>query len=91
MTHHVGFTLELEVALQAVDRTVSVPFWEYTIDEYEYCERSGGSDSSQGTRGCWERAISSQSPIFDQDWFGAAAPSNQHHIVTEGRWGYTSA
>ena len=89
MTHHVGFTLELEVALQAVDRTVSVPFWEYTIDEYEYCERSWGSDSSQSTRGCWERAISSQSPIFDQDWFGAAAPSNQHHIVTEGRWGYT--
>lgn len=32
MTHHVGYTLLFEQALQVVDPTVSIPYWEYTID-----------------------------------------------------------
>lgn len=32
MTHHVGYTLLFEQALQVVDPVVSVPYWEYTIE-----------------------------------------------------------
>ena len=37
MTHHAGFTLELEQSLQSVDARVAVPYWDYTID----AERDG--------------------------------------------------
>lgn len=32
MTHHVGYTLQFEQALQLVDPSVSIPYWEYTIE-----------------------------------------------------------
>eukprot|EP00904_Undaria_pinnatifida_P008202 jgi/Undpi1/4511/HiC_scaffold_18.g07865.m1 len=32
MTHHVGFTLLFEQALQVIDPSVSIPYWEYTIE-----------------------------------------------------------
>ena len=31
-----SFTLELEQTLQTVDPSVSVPYWDYTIDAYKY-------------------------------------------------------
>lgn len=33
-----GFTLELEQALQSIDKTLSVPYWEYGMDKYLYPE-----------------------------------------------------
>ena len=35
VTHHIAFTLMLEKSLQAVDSSVSVPYWDYTVDAYE--------------------------------------------------------
>lgn len=35
MTHHIGFTLKLELALQSVDPAVTIPYWEYTKDDAE--------------------------------------------------------
>ena len=32
MTHHVGYTLLFEQALQVVNPAVSIPYWEYTIE-----------------------------------------------------------
>lgn len=32
MTHHVGYTLQFEQALQLVDPSVTVPYWEYTLE-----------------------------------------------------------
>lgn len=34
MTHHVAFTLELEQGLQAIDETVTIPYWDYTQEAY---------------------------------------------------------
>ena len=28
--------------------------------------------------------------MFLDDWFGVASPSTADHVVTEGRWAYTS-
>ncbi len=36
MTHHMSFTLLLERSLQAVNPMVSVPYWDYSRDAYEY-------------------------------------------------------
>jgi len=36
MTHHTSITLEFENSLRVVDPTVSMPYWDYTIDEYIY-------------------------------------------------------
>jgi hypothetical protein len=36
VTHHTAVTLELEQALQAVDPSVTVPYWEYGMDAYLY-------------------------------------------------------
>ena len=35
LTHHMAFTLELEQSLQSVDASVSVPYWDYTIDAHK--------------------------------------------------------
>lgn len=32
MTHHIGYTLEFEQALQVVDPSIAIPYWEYTIE-----------------------------------------------------------
>ncbi|CBJ34261.1 hypothetical protein Esi_1792_0001 [Ectocarpus siliculosus] len=32
MTHHVGYTMLFEQALQVVDPSVTIPYWEYTIE-----------------------------------------------------------
>lgn len=32
MTHHVGYTLQFEQAMQLVNPSVSIPYWEYTIE-----------------------------------------------------------
>ena len=37
----------------------------------------------------YEQSDWTSSPIFDDDWFGAANPPNANHVVTEGRWAYT--
>lgn len=34
MTHHIGFTLQFEQALQSIDKSLSLPYWEYVMDTY---------------------------------------------------------
>ena len=34
LTHHMGFTLELEQSLQSVDPSVAMPYWDYTADAH---------------------------------------------------------
>ena len=36
MVHHMAFTLQLERGLQAIDPSLAVPYWDYTIDAFEY-------------------------------------------------------
>ena len=34
MTHHLGFTWSMELALQSVNPAVTIPYWEYTYDAF---------------------------------------------------------
>ncbi|CAM9701035.1 unnamed protein product, partial [Laminaria digitata] len=43
MTHHVGYTLLFEQALQVVDPKVCIPYWEYTIESAQGLEHYGDS------------------------------------------------
>lgn len=36
MTKHMAFTLEMEQALQSIDPSIAIPYWDYTIDSYLY-------------------------------------------------------
>lgn len=36
VTTHIAFTLEFEQALQVVDETVTLPYWDFTIDDLAY-------------------------------------------------------
>jgi hypothetical protein len=36
VTHHMAFTLEAEQTLQAINPTISMPYWEYGMDFYLY-------------------------------------------------------
>jgi hypothetical protein len=36
VTHHMAFTLEVEQALQAIDPSIAMPYWEYSRDGYDY-------------------------------------------------------
>ncbi|CAM9656131.1 unnamed protein product [Scytosiphon promiscuus] len=44
MTHHVGYTLLFEQALQVVDPSVSIPYWEYTVEYAQGLETYGDSE-----------------------------------------------
>ena len=53
MTHHVGYTLLFEQALQVVDPSVSIPYWEYTIEcayIHTYAGHIQGSESGEVVR-----------------------------------------
>ncbi|CAN0566766.1 unnamed protein product, partial [Ectocarpus sp. 12 AP-2014] len=43
MTHHVGFTLQFEQAMQLVDPSVTIPYWEYSIEATEDLDSYGDS------------------------------------------------
>lgn len=38
LTHHVAITLQFEQSLQVIDPSISLPYWEYTMDGYKYDE-----------------------------------------------------
>ena len=63
-------------------------------------ERALQSVSPAATLPYWDFTIEStfytpeswrDSPIFADDWFGAASPANDLHTVTEGRWAFVPA
>jgi len=43
MTHHIGYTLEVEQSMQLVNPRVAMPYWDYTIDDYLYDSNLGDS------------------------------------------------
>lgn len=88
MTHHVGFTIMFEKNMQLVDPSVSIPFWDYTLDAYRYCHEN--EYFMVGSLGCWRASVIKKSQIFFDDWFGAGSPETPDHAVHRGRWGNTT-
>ncbi len=72
ITHHTAFTLQCEQSLQAIDPTIAMPYWEYSMDGELYTDYT------------WV-----DSEVFQSDWFGAASPDNEDHVITSGLWAFT--
>lgn len=36
MTHHLAYTIEMELVLQSIDPSITIPYWEYTLDTTRY-------------------------------------------------------
>ncbi|KAH8074295.1 symporter [Aureococcus anophagefferens] len=54
LTQHMGLTLSFEQALQAVDPSISMPYWDYTIDKQNLTAASGRRRYLGGTLECNE-------------------------------------
>jgi len=76
ITQHVALTQSLECAMQAVHPSITVPYWDYTIDSYESKLYHGGVDGS----------MFRDSELWGPKWFGNTS-TDKHHI-TDGRWAY---
>ena len=75
LTQHVAVTNELELALQAVDASLALPFWDYTEDIARV--RGGGGNTAD----LWS------SKLWTDDWYGNATHDDRH-TVTKGRFAY---
>lgn len=75
LTQHIAITSEYEQALQLVDPTVALPFWDYTLD-WAFLNGSKKDDTALWSQDIW-----------GDDWFGNAT-GNALHTVTKGRFAY---
>lgn len=76
MTQHAGLTYLFEKALQSVDQSVTVPYWDWTID----VTRDAYNNLSNAAIWSWE--------VWNPEYFGSA--SNSEHTMTEGRWAFVN-
>ena len=75
LTHHLALTNSFEASLRAVDPSVTLPYWDFSIE--------GEAIVKAGQKPSYMLEIS---PFFSQEWFGATDESN--HIVNS-RWAHT--
>ena len=75
VTQHVSITQAIEQAMQEVNPSITVPFWDYTIDSYESKTKNNGLDYKIF-----------ESELWGPKWFGNT--SGVHHHITDGRWSH---
>eukprot|EP00903_Cladosiphon_okamuranus_P021957 g20189.t1 len=75
LTSHSMITNTFEYSLQRVNPKLTVPYWDFTIDEIEAENALDDNDE--------EMII--QPPLFQESWFGTADPVD--NAVRDGRWG----
>ena len=70
LTGHNAITNEFEQNLQRIDPSVSIPYWDYTIDMHHVL----GADK--------KFSVFYQSPVFMEDWFGPMGDPDDNYQVT---------
>lgn len=76
LASHSGMTNMLEVSLQMIDPSVTIPYWDYTIDG-EVVKQMGSLE------------VLTKSVLFSEDYFGELWPEDG--VVKTGRWAYQKA
>eukprot|EP00615_Pteridomonas_danica_P010380 CAMPEP_0114352316 /NCGR_PEP_ID=MMETSP0101-20121206/17848_1 /TAXON_ID=38822 ORGANISM="Pteridomonas danica, Strain PT" /NCGR_SAMPLE_ID=MMETSP0101 /ASSEMBLY_ACC=CAM_ASM_000211 /LENGTH=642 /DNA_ID=CAMNT_0001492643 /DNA_START=20 /DNA_END=1948 /DNA_ORIENTATION=- len=66
LTAHESFVLEFEQSLQSIDPSISMTFWDFTIDTEKYGHITN---------------IASESEIFKDDWFGPLDNSDNNEVL----------
>lgn len=75
MTMHSGLTYIFEKAIQSVDPSVAMPYWDWTVDVTSNAYLNKSNDELWS----WN--------VWGSEYFGNA--NNHAHTVTEGPWAYT--
>ena len=83
ITQHMALTAEMELALQSVEPSLTIPYWDYTIDSVEIQKASAATG-----RGAVDATIFDDSILFADDFFGQT--SGKAHTVTSGRFAHLS-
>ena len=83
LTQHMALTAEMELALQSVEPSLTIPYWDYTIDSVEIQKASAATG-----RGAVDATIFDDSILFAEDFFGQT--SGKAHTVTSGRFAHLS-
>lgn len=73
VTQHVAITQEYELSLQTVDPSVTMPYWDYTIDSMQ-----------AKMRGKVDNSIFTDSKLFSADFFGTT--HGTEHYIADGRF-----
>eukprot|EP00618_Florenciella_parvula_P017577 CAMPEP_0119489082 /NCGR_PEP_ID=MMETSP1344-20130328/14634_1 /TAXON_ID=236787 /ORGANISM="Florenciella parvula, Strain CCMP2471" /LENGTH=720 /DNA_ID=CAMNT_0007524087 /DNA_START=136 /DNA_END=2298 /DNA_ORIENTATION=+ len=84
LTNHVAISMEFENALRVVDNTLSLPYWDYTIDgnNAQQAAENNGADEEKA----WRSSV-----VFTDEWFGTSSPGNDLNTATmlTGPWANT--
>ena len=75
ITHHLALSVAFDAALRAVDPTVTLPYWDFTIE--------GQAIASAKKTPSYLLEVS---PVFTDTWFGAV---DEHSHIIDGRWAGT--
>ena len=78
---HAALGAMLEQAMQAVEPTVSLPYWDYTYDKWLYTDRRHGdvrTSTSKDLLSLWE------SPMWSHEFFGASDAETGE--LVDGAW-----
>ena len=99
VTQHSALSLSFEASLQAVDASVALPYWDYSIDVERVAR------DHDGDFGAFVDAASNE--LWTSTWFGAVGnykhlgsskhkiaetpgnASGKAYVVADGRWAYT--
>ena len=74
MTHHLALSVSFESSLRAVDKRVTMPYWDFTIEGEQILKAGSGP-----------KTIFSISPIFTSTWFGS---TDELSHVGDSRWAH---
>ncbi|CAM9599920.1 unnamed protein product, partial [Hapterophycus canaliculatus] len=79
LTNHAVVSNTFEASLQAVNPKLTLPYWDFTIENSSAGGSGDGSVNQPQTK----------SPLFQNSWFGTSDPrDNQVSPVKDGRWAY---
>ena len=74
-TQHISMTGEFELALQAVDGSLAVPYWDYTYDAYRVAARTGVNGTAADRISVRARAPSHTTAVAAVGGLGSSPPS----------------
>ena len=74
LMHHLAMTTSFDAAMRAVDPSVTLPYWDFTI------EGQAIANARQTPT-----YMSQVSPVFSDTWFGAVDESNH---IADSRWAH---
>ena len=75
LTHHLALTNSFEASIRAVDPSVTLPYWDFTIE--------GQTIANLDQKPSYLLEIT---PVFTDEWFGSV---DEHNHIADSRWAHS--